>query len=273
MRYLIAFAAALLSGPLFAQDTQQLVGRIIFEDDPNRTLISKPGWLRGLHFMGEELEETQRPSIVANIRQPEEDGFLCARLTSISGNYEAIVEFPIKGAAENSEPETIRHNLSFPSKFPKIIESVTPLDGGITLSRGKCTGDTLEAPNYIATYWNNTADPLSGETADVSLALNMNVARADRILPKFAMVELDDRGEPVKDAQGAPVTQRLTNGVFCEEINELGALAFNYRCHVTVPRAKLTSPAGAQVMFSYVAEYRGRNSPERSAMIEIGAFR
>lgn len=263
MRHFFAVMLIVLGMPVIAQEAEPIIGEVIFEDDPNRTLISKPGWLRGLHFLGEEIDVNRRPQIVALIPdsspQTRSAQLICARITSISGNYEAIVQFSIPpreapGTAGGTRPMDAR-TLSFDSKFPDALKSFTPDNSGIVVSRGVCVGDTAGETEYIATVWNNDLGAMTQPSGTAKMVLNMNIARADEIVP----------------------TARIAGNVrldtpICEKIEGLETLAFNYRCEVVVPVARLSGSGATNLEFTYEALYRGRTSRPRTAKIEIGAM-
>ena len=76
---------------LFAQtagaEVQTLPGTVVAEVETDRTLISKPGWLRGLHFSGTPVPDDARPQMYAVLPRDWADSAFCARITSIGGGY------------------------------------------------------------------------------------------------------------------------------------------------------------------------------------------
>ncbi len=262
MRYFLVLLATLLASGVSAQDAPVIVGEVLYEDDPNRTLISKPGWLRGLHLLGEELDPEERPLITAPVPVSRQAQTLCARITSISGNYEALVQFVVPGTPPGARVPPAQR-MTFTSQFPDTVKQITSTDSGVTVQRGTCVGDTQEDRRYFATFWNNSAETLrNGLGADAELVLNMNVARADEI-EATALLSPSDGGS------SATALPRPT----CEKIDQLEALAFNYRCAVGVPIEVFQRDQNVLIEFSFEALYRGRTSPRRRAEIEIGAVR
>ena len=254
-KFVIGFL--LLAGSqLNAQQSDIIAGKVIFEGDPNRTLISKPGWLRGLRFVVDSPDEVVLPRIVALIPDTGTNETVCARITSMSGNYQALVEFVIP-----SNPAIAVRVLDFDSKIPEVAASIVPDESGIAISRGACEGDRLEQASYIATFPSEVETAMSGQpTGTVPLELNMNIARADLIDAKAVFMP----------SQGGA---RVSLETSCSRIDAETTLTFNFRCFVEVPTGALVAPNPAKIEFSYEAIYRGRTSPERSAAIEIGAVR
>jgi hypothetical protein len=251
-RLSILLSALLFATTVKAQDILPLEGLVVSETDPERTLISKPNWLRGLHVIGSNLPEQQRPQIEAVMPENWLGTTICARITTIVGDYTALVEFKVP-----DEMVTRRARLKFSTSYQDMITSISPNNSGITLERGACIGDEREDnPEYTVNFWNEGA--LTGEDADqdVELMLNMNIARADELLVTAVLQGSD-----------APPVEL---GHSCARINSPDALAYNFRCSVTIPAGLMPTHSDATIKFDYERLYRGRVSAPRSAMIFIG---
>lgn len=251
-RLSIILSALLFATLVKAQEILPLEGLVISETDPERTLISKPNWLRGLHVIGSNLPEQQRPQIEAVMPEQWLGTTMCARITTIIGDYTALVEFKVP-----DDMVTRRARLKFITEYQDVIASISPNNSGITLERGACIGDTHEGNReYAANFWNEGA--LTGEDADqdVELMLNMNIARADELLVTAVLLGPD--ATPIK------------LGHSCARINSPDALAYNFRCSITIPAELMPTDADAAIQFDYERLYRGRVSAPRSAMIFIG---
>ncbi len=263
MRYFLALFLICASSGLKAQDTLAIQGRVLYEDDPKRSLISKPGWLRGLHILGSPLNVDDRPLITTPLPRSTSEQMHCARITSISGNYEALIEFEVPGMPPN-ENGSVMSLVTFKTDFPDTVKNISADNSGVTVRRGKCAGDTVGTSQYFATFWNNTANPLaSGDDGVVKLQLNMNIARADEI---EATAELGEFENPAS-------TRIALKTPTCTKIDRLEALAFNYSCTVDVPVEVLQGESTASIAFTYSAFYRGRVSRPQGAEIVIGAVR
>jgi len=230
-------------------DVLRLEGRVLNEAELDRTLISKPGWLRGLHVMGQELRNAAPPSILAVVPRSWAGDKVCARITSMSGHYAAVIEFDVPTALSGNQEAT----LAF-TPGSELIRELTPADSGVSLERGICA-QSPQGENqrqFIANYWNQSGTPSLSPSGKAQLVLNINVARADELL--FSAT-LDEQ----------PLDWN------CDKLDDPEALAFNFRCVVVVPPEQLSDAEGRMMRVTYTRLYRGRESDPRQADIFIGA--
>lgn len=246
MRYRLCTLAFLATVSMAGAEPLDLPGILVEEAELDRTLVSKPGWLRGLHFKGSALPDNQRPRMIAVLPEAWAGATACARITSKGGSYSALVEFEIP----QELPEERSATFGFPLQS-NLIKVLTPENGGISLEKGACVGDTAdgEVRQYVANLWNEAA-PAPAPGGTITLTMHLNIARADEIVPT---AELGDEAADVA----------------CRKLDEPDALAFNYSCTVSIPAEKLA--ADAELLFRYTRLYRGRASDERRAVIFVGA--
>ncbi len=251
MRLSIFISAVMLAGQ-GAMAEIELDGTIRGESELDRTLISKPSWLRGLHFAGQEMPTPEQPELRTVLPMQWSGKLICARVTSMSGDYSAMVEFEVPQMSQRE-----RASLRFAPASP-IPTQVTPENSGVSIEQGPCIGDNLNPTggSFVANYWNELAEPVSMGPGLAQLVLNMNIARAD---------ELDARTY----LGGSPAEGVLDTS--CNKLTDPDALAFNYRCIVAVPTDAVDDPAGRELKFEYERIYRGRPSATRSAKILIGS--
>lgn len=244
MRYLIAILASFVATASVSQDRLVLRGEVIEERTHDRTLISKPGWLRGVHVVG--AVATDEPQLVSIL--PSGWSEFCGKLTSIGGDYTATVQFNQTPAM--AEPRSAE--LQFETEFAFPNEA-THQTGGVVLEEGACNSNSQPAGTrrFIASFWNQTPEP-KFEQGHLQIVLNMNVARAERL-------------------QHAASLGGSQLPVQCDKLQASDALAFNYRCSVFVPEALMHTMTNAPVDFSYQRFYRGRLSKPRLAEIYVGA--
>lgn len=248
MRFLIASILVAMATVASGQERLVLMGDVIEEQEHDRTLISKPGWLRGVHVIGTPrapAEALQLLSVLpANWMQ------FCGKVTSIGGDYSATVEFTPDNTAESPRQTTLSFDTEF--DFPVLANHET---GGVVLEQGACADNAVSGNvrRFMASFWNVAAQPKIVE-GHAQLVMNMNVARAER---------LDHIAFLGSDANALPVN--------CEKLAAANALAFNYRCTVYVPEAWLPMAAETPITFSYSRFYRGRLSKPRTAEIFVGA--
>ena len=249
------FAVGLSAGSVAAQDFLPLAGTILHESEPDRTLISKPGWLRGLHVVGAGIPAEDRPQIWTLLPETWLGDLACARITSMSGNYVATIEFAIP-----QSPPTRRARLNFDTAYGDVVAAITPMTGGIALEKGACIGDTIEGrQEYAANFWNEKDEIILNDAGTAELLLNMNIARVDELLPAASL-----QG----DGSSAPVPLATPD---CTRIDSPEALAFNFRCRVFIPPQQLQDQKTAKILFSYTRLYRGRELKPRDAVIYVGA--
>lgn len=241
--------AICLWAPAFAQDVVDLAPASVTETTPERTLISKPGWLRGLHVIGDDLPRNARPRIEAFVPSRWAGGKICARMTTIVGTYDAGHEYDIP---ENWTAE--RANLLYEGERRRLVADITPEDGGIAVERGPCFSDDAPAEQeFTANFWNDFSEPILNPDGFGELRLNMNIARADELLPSAV---LGMTGEELN--------------VACERIDAPEAIAFNHRCRILLTPAQIETAGNETILFSYTRIYRGRESAERVARIFVG---
>lgn len=247
MRLWLTFGVLLFALPSAAQDVLRLTGVVVSEKEDDRTLISTPGWLRGLHILGQQ-PVPEPPVITAAL--PGDWEALCAKVTSIGGTYSITVRFD----AAPARPEPQIAELAF-DPGSKIPLQATFENSGVVLERGTCRSDQAEsraARQYTANFWNVTSEPMLDAAGNVTVLLSMNVARADQIR---AAASLHNTALPVR----------------CTKLDDPQALAFNFRCAISVPEALYTAPGQGFVSFAFERIHRGRVAPALSAEIFLGA--
>lgn len=238
-----------LVSPISAQEVVDLAPASVTETTPERTLISKPGWLRGLHVIGDDLPRNARPRIEAFVPSRWAGGKICARMTTMVGTYDAGHEYdiPANWTAE-------RANLLYEGERRRLVSDITPEDGGIAVERGPCfSDDTPAEQEFTANFWNDVSEPILNIDGFGELRLNMNIARADELLPAAV---LGTTGEQLR--------------VNCSRINDPAAIAFNYRCRILLTPEQIDTAGSESILFSYTRIYRGRESAERVARIFVG---
>ncbi len=226
-----------------AQERLVLQGKVIEEKIHDRTLISKPGWLRGVHIVG--AVQAASPQLVSVL--PSGWSEFCGKLTSIGGDYSATVQF----SQTPPMAETTTAELKFDTQFDFPSEA-THENGGVVLEQGRCNtnAETEAVRSFMASFWNQAPEPKL-EQGHLQIVLNMNVARAERL------------------EHGASLgTDALP--VRCDKLLSSDALAFNYRCSVFVPEPLMSQIADLPLMFQYQRFYRGRLSKPRTAKIYVG---
>lgn len=254
MRLTILFPLLLCMTSLNAQEIAKINGVVKAETDPERTLISKPGWLRGLHVSGTSLPSEVRPKIYVDLPESWFGETVCARITTITGDYDAMVQFEIPNT-----PKSRLAEFYFSSDYIEMITNATPQDSGIAIERGDCIGDTTETSReFVANFWNEFAP--ESDDAETRVVLNMNIARADEVLPNAQL----------SFGNGAQ-SHDLSPSTYCYPLTSSEALAFNYRCEIDFDPALLVNQAAPRIDFSYSRLYRGRESAVRKASILIGA--
>lgn len=244
MAILLACGASVVG----AQDRLVLQGEVIEERLHDRTLISKPGWLRGVHIVG--AVQAQTPQLLSVL--PSGWSEFCGKLTSIGGDYTATVQFK----ADPALPQPRTTELLIDTEF-EFHSEATHETGGVVLEEGTCVSN-VEPENvrrFIASFWNEDPEPKIVE-GHVQVVLNMNVARAER-LEHTAFLGGPENVLPVQ----------------CDKLLVSDALAFNYRCSVFVPEPFLPMMDAAPIVFEYQRFYRGRLSNPRLAEIYVGAGR
>lgn len=253
MRQSLLIALSLLSAPMAGAETMVLNGIVVEEAELDRTLVSKPGWLRGVHFRGNALSESLRPQMSAVLPNDWAGAVACARITSMVGSYSALVKFELP----SDMPEDRSATFTFPLEGDQI-KTLSPETGGITLERGECVGDTGKTPErqYVANLWNQDGLKLK-DGGEAELAMHLNIARADEIVA-VARIETSDSEE------------KLETVVACKKLDDPSALAFNYSCTVAVPAERLSTEQDTKLHFSYQRLYRGRSSQPRNAVIFLG---
>ncbi|MEL7344620.1 MAG: hypothetical protein AAFN59_07145, partial [Pseudomonadota bacterium] len=215
-----------------------------------RTLISKPGWLRGLHVIGDDLPRNARPRIEAFVPSAWAGGKICARMTTMVGTYDAGHEYdiPRDWTAE-------RANLLYEGAQRRLVSSITPEEGGIAVERGPCfSDDTPSEQEFTANFWNDVSEPILNDNGLGELRLNMNIARADELSPTAVLG-----------------TSRDPLSVTCRRLETPDAIAFNYRCQILLTPKQIDAAATQSIIFSYTRIYRDRESAPRVARIFVGA--
>lgn len=246
----MATALALVAVGAQAQQVRDLSPTAVTETTPERALISKPGWLRGLHVIGDELPGNARPRIEAFVPSGWVGGKLCARLTSIVGTYDAGHEYEIPPGWTAQ-----RANLLYAGKQPDLVAAITPETGGVAVEKGPCTGDEAgREQEFAANFWNHRSELILNEDGLGELRLNMNIARADELLPGATLTK---SGEALD--------------VRCAPIDSPDAIAFNYRCSILLSPGQIVAAGSDTIRFSFTRLYRGRESAERTAQIYVGA--
>lgn len=248
MRLFIASILVLVATVASGQDRLVLKGDVIEEQEHDRTLISKPGWLRGVHIIGTTPASVDAPQLLSVL--PANWTQFCGKVTSIGGDYSATVEFTPDNAADLPREAALSFDTEF--EFPVAATHET---GGVVLEQGACVDSAVsgDVRRFMASFWNVAAQPKIVE-GHAQLVMNMNVARAER-LEHIAF--LDNEANALR--------------VSCEKLTVANALAFNYRCTVYVPEAWLPMTAETPISFSYSRFYRGRLSEPRTAEIFVGA--
>lgn len=242
----------MLPVPAIAQELVQLTGDVIEEVEHDRTLISKPGWLRGLHIVGSTPLNQPRPSIIATL--PGKLDKFCGRITSMGGDYSATVQFAPATVSEKDQGGLL--DFEARSDFPL---GATHLDSGVVLEFGECFDDRVipDAPRkFIANFWNVANLPEIDDNGNLQIVMNMNVARAERLETKAWI--------------GDPSAPRYNLDVTCSKLSDPKALAFNYQCTIALPATIAAETITTPVGFSYRRFYRGRLSDPRQAEILIG---
>lgn len=227
-----------------AQERLVLKGEVIEEKIHDRTLISKPGWLRGVHIVG--AVQATSPQLVSVL--PSGWSEFCGKLTSIGGDYTATVQFVTSPSTAGARTTELEFDAQF--DFPSEATHET---GGVVLEEGRCISNSEPdgIRRFIASFWNESPEP-KVEQGLMEIVLNMNVARAERL-------------------QHVASLGTKTLNVDCEKLRVSDALAFNYRCSVFVPQTSLSEMADMPLRFQYQRFYRGRLSNPRMAEIFVGA--
>lgn len=253
MRRLIAGLLAGLFPISLSAEILRLEGRVVEEAELDRTLISKPSWLRGLHFVGQTVEDLSPPQILTVLPKAWSGRTICARITTIGGDYSASIEYDLPDDLALDQTA----NLAFDPKSD-IAREGTPQDSGVALELGSCD-PVADAPlsgenrQFIASYWNESQQPRLTPGGDVQMMLNMNVARADELLFH------------------ATLPDGVALATQCAKLDIPKALAFNYRCLISVPADEVSRPESTVLSVRYERVYRGRVSEPRFAEIIIGA--
>lgn len=247
MRPLIA-ALCVYSLPAFAQAEEfPLEGKVIQEAMLDRTLISKPGWLRGAHLVGDQLAPEQTPLLKVILPTDWQNEPFCTRLITKTGGYFLMVEFNAPSTWDGGREA----RLEFTSQA-EFIHEIGPANSGVTVSHGRCesaAGSTATRTDFVANYWNQA--PKSAERTE--LLLHMNISRADALNAGAVLNGLDT---PLETS--------------CAKLLDDKALAYNYECRIQLPATDLARLDDPVVTFSHSRLYRGRISDTRIARIAVG---
>jgi len=252
MRLLIATCLCLATSPVSADEVMRLPGIVVAEAEQDRTLISKAGWLRGLHVLGTELPELTEPRIQAFMPAGADAPVICARITSQSGDYSAMVQFDVPEDTQGGTPALLEYD-------PKsaLATAYTPETGGVAVERGPCEGATPGAAgavrDFYVSFWNQAAEPLLDASGNATLVMHINVSRADSLTATAALEGL------------APVA------VPCAKLNDPIALAYNFECRILLGPGLLSGLNNRVITFEYQRVYRGDTSRVRRANLHLGA--
>ncbi|MCH2077872.1 MAG: hypothetical protein MK180_13520 [Rhodobacteraceae bacterium] len=251
MRLLIATCLCLLAVAGHAQELLKLEGEVVAESEQDRTLISKASWLRGLHVLGTDLDEVPEPLIHAFMPEASQGEVICARITTRTGDYSAMVEFDVPAGTSQGTPAL----LEYEARSPLAIAH-TPKTGGIALELGPCEGDALtnlgKVSQFYVNFWNQSSEPELDENGNATLVMHINVSRADTLRATASL----------------PGTQAVS--VPCEPLNDPGALAYNFECRLLLAPGVLKGRYGDFIDFAYRRVYRGNESGLRRAHLYLG---
>lgn len=231
-------------------EVARLQGVMVTEVEMERTLVSKPGWLRGLHFLSQAGTEITGPHIRVVLPGIWAGEKLCARITTLSGGYAAVVEYQVPADLAGNQD----YVLDFEAKSD-IVRQVTPENSGVSLERGPCAQDVVPDPDnrtFIASYWNQDSRPRLTDAGDIQLLLHLNIARADEL-------------QFVAQVADATLPHR------CEKLIDPNALAYNFQCTIAVNPALFPSDGHRNIDIEYIRIHRTRESKPRRARILIGA--
>ncbi|MEL6689059.1 MAG: hypothetical protein AAFP28_01965 [Pseudomonadota bacterium] len=251
MRLLIASCLCLWAAAGHGQEVEELTGKVVAESEQDRTLISKAGWLRGLHVLGTDLDEVPKPIIRAFVPPADEDQVICARITTRTGDYSAMVQYEVSGS---SSRDGIQALLNYEASSP-LAMAHTPATGGVALERGPCEGDALanlgKVSEFFVNFWNQAGEPELDENGNATLVMHINVSRADTLRATASL-------------GGGSVS------VPCQPLVDPGALAYNFECRLLLAPGVLDGSYGPFIEFEYRRIYRGNESRSRRAHLYLG---
>lgn len=259
MRALIATFLCVLAGSAVsqAQQAEAISGKVVAEAEQDRTLISKAGWLRGLHVLGTNLQTLEKPQIHAFLPAGAEVPLVCARITSMAGDYSAMVEFDIQANVNAGTQRMLTYDQQ-----SDLALANTPETGGVVVERGPCEGDVPQAVgtprDFYVNFWNQAGEPQLDGAQNATLVLLINVSRADSLQAQAVLLPSAPGGAPVSAA------------VPCSKINAPEALAYNFECRLLMSPDVIRGMHGHVIEFSYSRIYRGEPSAVRRANLHLG---
>jgi|GEM_PF-2412418 len=247
MRLLLTLLLLAFAHQSNAQDVLELSGEVVEEVEHDRTLISKPNWLRGVHIVGDIPVKSDRPQILAVL--PAEWSEFCGKVTTIGGDYAASVYF--EPEITSDKPRLARLDFEPRKSFPPDANHE---NSGIVLERGDCRDDQdaqSKTPDYVAGFWNVERKPVTDDDGNVQVLMNMNVARAEKLIAKAMLAD-------------------VALAVQCWKLTVPEALAFNFQCRISMPESMLKLAAMTPISFDYQRFYRGRLAEPHVAKIYAG---
>lgn len=251
MRTIIATILCTLAGAACSQELPQLAGRVVAEAEQDRTLISKAGWLRGLHVLGTDLPPLESPRIQAFMPAGKDVALVCARITSMAGDYSAMVQYDVPLDTDAGDPMVLTYE-----QRSDLALANTPLTGGVAVERGPCEGDNAatvgQTRDFYVNFWNQAGEPRRDEDGNATLILSINVSRADSLEAKARLAD-----EEV--------------AVPCVKLMNPTALAYNFECRLLMAPGVLEGKFGTVIEFEYERIYRGEPSRVRRANLHLGA--
>ena len=153
-------------------EVARLQGVMVTEVEMERTLVSKPGWLRGLHFLSQAGTEITGPHIRVVLPGIWAGEKLCARITTLSGGYAAVVEYQVPADLAGNQD----YVLDFEAKSG-IVRQVTPENSGVSLERGPCAQDAQHGHGEGKDVRAHERDAVTAFHAKLGLQIGGDVAR------------------------------------------------------------------------------------------------
>lgn len=203
-------------------------------------------------MLGTDLEEVPEPLIQAYMPAASEDEVICARITTRTGDYSALVQYDVPAGTARGTQAILAYEANSP-----LAMKHTPETGGVALERGPCEGDALtdlgKVSEFYVNYWNQAGEPKLDDIGNATLVMHINVSRADSLNATASI------------AGSTPVA------VPCTPLSDPSALAYNFECRLLMTPGVLQGKFGEFIDFQYRRIYRGNASGVRRAHLYLGA--